>query len=385
MTEQIRETYFLIVRVLLVLAAGIFILLVENKTTGVPGAALLLMALFFGAIIGKDAFSTKYRVIGVVVAGGIAAILIYLYGMEYLILLILTAYEFIGLYGFGIGTYCVPFLASFIPIGIQEGMLPILSFFTGLIYMQHNVVVGEYRKILENDIHEEQKLKKKIYKQEDELRSEMNRSMLETENRILEEKARLSQVLHDKLGHNINGSIYQLEAVKVLMDTETGKSREMVQGVIDSLRTGMDEIRAILRKEQPGKYKLAMLQLSELIERLSKMGVEAELDTQGDLSQMPASYWEVVLDNTFESVSNSLKYSKCTQIKISLIVMNKMVRCSVKDNGIGCENIVDGMGISGMRRRVRNLNGILDIEGEMGFTVNILLPLPDENNTNNEG
>lgn len=81
MTEQIRETYFLIVRVLLVLAAGIFILLVENKTTGVPGAALLLMALFFGAMIGKDAFSTKYRVIGVVVAGGIAAILIYLYGM----------------------------------------------------------------------------------------------------------------------------------------------------------------------------------------------------------------------------------------------------------------------------------------------------------------
>ena len=52
-----------------------------------------------------------------------------------------------------------------------------------------------------------------------------------------------------------------------------------------------------------------------------------------------------------------------------------MVRCSISDNGVGCDAIEDGMGIAGMRRRVREVNGILDFETEIGFTINILLPL----------
>ena len=35
----------------------------------------------------------------------------------------------------------------------------------------------------------------------------------------------------------------------------------------------------------------------------------------------------------------------------------------------------DGMGIAGMRRRVRSVNGIPDFETELGFTINMLLPL----------
>ncbi|MBO4375967.1 MAG: sensor histidine kinase, partial [Lachnospiraceae bacterium] len=62
-------------------------------------------------------------------------------------------------------------------------------------------------------------------------------------------------------------------------------------------------------------------------------------------------------------------------IDIHLVVMNKMVRCSISDDGIGCENIEDGMGISGMKRRVRNVNGTLDFETTAGFSVTMLLPL----------
>ena len=54
--------------------------------------------------------------------------------------------------------------------------------------------------------------------------------------------------------------------------------------------------------------------------------------------------------------------------------MNKFVRCSIKDNGAGCKEVADGMGISGMRRRVRQANGILEIVSDIGFTVNMLLP-----------
>ena len=159
------------------------------------------------------------------------------------------------------------------------------------------------------------------------------------------------------------------------MEKDPQTARCMVQGVIDQLRSGMDEIRLILRNERPKKYKLAVLQLEKLCEDCRMKGVEAQLSTEGKLSEIPEKYLEVILDNAYEAVSNSMKYAKCSKIKISVHVLNQMIRCSISDNGIGCKEIVDGMGISGMRKRVREINGILDFETEAGFTINMLLPL----------
>ena len=149
----------------------------------------------------------------------------------------------------------------------------------------------------------------------------------------------------------------------------------MIQAVIDQLRMGMDEIRAILRKQRPKKYKLAVLQIEKLCEDCRRKGVRAELTTEGDFVKVPEKYLEIILDNAYEAVSNSMKYAKCTKIEIKIHVMNQMLRCSISDNGVGCGEIEDGMGISGMRRRVREVNGILDFETEVGFRINMLLPL----------
>ncbi|MBP5250512.1 MAG: hypothetical protein J6Z46_10980, partial [Lachnospiraceae bacterium] len=73
--------------------------------------------------------------------------------------------------------------------------------------------------------------------------------------------------------------------------------------------------------------------------------------------------------------TNSMKYSECRHIDIQIVVMNRMVRCTVRDNGKGCHHFEDGMGISGMRQRVRAVNGTIDFETEIGFTVKMLLPL----------
>lgn len=104
-------------------------------------------------------------------------------------------------------------------------------------------------------------------------------------------------------------------------------------------------------------------------------GGGSNLLTEGEIENIPEKYLEIVMDNAFEAVSNALKYAKCTRIEIKIYVMNKMLRCSVTDNGIGCGEIIDGMGISGMRKRMRSANGILDFNTDMGFSVNMLLPL----------
>jgi signal transduction histidine kinase len=247
--------------------------------------------------------------------------------------------------------------------------------FFGIIYFQHYVVLDRIEKEIQKRELSEVDLKKDMSKQKEDYRQQVDRNRLYFENQVLQEKAKLSQALHDKLGHSINGSLYQLEAAKVLMDGEPEWSRQLLTLVIDNLRGSMDEIRAILRREKPTGQQLALVQLYELCDKCrDEYGIEAELHLNGNSTRIPENYWEIILDNCFEAVSNALKYAKCTHIDIEIIVMNQMIRCTVLDNGKGCENIKEGMGLSGMRNRVRRLGGYLDTAGECGFRINMLLP-----------
>jgi signal transduction histidine kinase len=298
-------------------------------------------------------------------------------GRAFIPLAFFTLLELLSCFILSIRWYLTLIPLALIPCPAPVFEKLILFLVTALLYLQNNYVVEPYRNQMFRDTLKEQDLKRDIALKESETKAELQRNMLLAENRILEERASLSQTLHDKLGHNINGSIYQLEAAKLLLNQDPDKSQSMIQAVIDQLRTGMDEIRAILRRERPEKKRLAMVQLYNLCEDCSSKGVKAELQTEGDISLITDRQWEVILDNAFEAVSNSMKYSRCNRIDIKIVAMNKMVRCCISDDGVGCTAITDGMGIAGMRQRMRTAGGVLDFEtgANAGFTVNMLIPM----------
>ena len=375
MEDQLRGNYFLAIRISLLLILEVYIILSQSVLTGASGEVLLLLALFIGAMSGKEFVKEKKKWIFFVLSAILCLIIIHRLGNEFLLLGILLCYEVISFLKPSFLWYCAPILLACVPSEVGVFVQVLLTIVLGMIYTQHNFVVEFYKKQTMEDTLVEQHLKRDMYEKEHALQEEIKRGMLVAENQLLEERANLSQTLHDKLGHNINGSVYQLEAVKLLMEKDPESSKKMIQAVIDQLRTGMDEIRAILRKERPKKYKLAMLQLEKLCGECNEKGVEACLITEGDMSQVPEKYLEIILDNAYEAVSNSMKYAKATRIEIKIYVLNQVIRCSISDNGVGCDNIVDGMGLSGMRKRVREINGILDFESEAGFTINMLLPI----------
>ncbi len=381
MTEQVRENYFLAVKMLLVLVSEIYLLVIQFERAGASGEMFLLLALFFGSFIIQELQKDKWRICFLCLSGLELCLFIHIYGEKFWVLGILLGYEIISYARenfsekIGIVWYAIPILLIFILVESEIFLLGVFVLFTGIIYIQHDFIIASYRKQVQEDTLSEQDLKKNMNRQKNAMREELKRGLLVSENQMLEERARLSQTLHDKLGHNINGSVYQLEAVKVLMEKEPETSKKMIQAVINQLRTGMDEIRSILRKERPPKYKLAMLQLQRLCEECKSMNIEAQVVTEGELSEVPENYLEIILDNAFEAVSNALKYAHCTKLEIKIIVMNQMLRCSISNNGVGCSEVVEGMGITGMRERVRSVNGILDLATEVGFTINMLLPM----------
>lgn len=375
MEERFREYYFVLLRIALLLILEIYIVLSQSVLTGASVKALLLLALFIGVDAGKELVERRLGILFLAAAGVLLCFIILTLGTAFTLLGIFFCYEVITYFRPGRLWYLAPLGLVCVPGTAEVSIQLMITVLMGMIYFQHDFVVESYRKQTKEDTVAEQELKHSMYQREHEMQEEVRRSLLMAENQMLEERAELSQTLHDKLGHNINGSVYQLEAVKVLMEKEPETSKKMIQAVIDQLRGGMDEIRVILRKERPKKYKLAILQLEKLCEDCRLKGVEAELVTEGELKEIPERYLEVILDNAYEAVSNSLKYAKCSKIKISVHVLNRVVRCSISDNGAGCSEVIDGMGISGMRKRVREVNGILDFETEAGFAINMLLPL----------
>lgn len=375
MEERFREHYFVLLRIVLLLILEIYIILSQSVLTGASVKALLILALFIGVIAGKELVERRLQGVFLGVAGILLLIILFTLGTSFTLLGVFLCYEVLTYLRPRMFWYFIPLGFAFVPGETDSSVRLIIAVLIGLIYCQHDFVVEAYRKQTKEDTIMEQTLKHRINRREYEMQEEVKKSLLMAENQMLEERAELSQTLHDKLGHNINGSVYQLEAVKLLMEKEPEVSKKMIQTVINQLRSGMDEIRVILRKERPKKYKLAILQLEKLCEDCREKGVEAELITEGELRAIPEKYLEVILDNAYEAVSNSLKYAKCSKIKISVYVLNKMIRCSIWDNGVGCKELIDGMGISGMRKRIREINGILDFETEAGFTINMLLPL----------
>lgn len=376
MVEKMKENYFSIIKFCCLTVMLAYVIIVSEKSLQEISLECFLLGLFL-------AVSTLYELldkekIGCLVVEIILAILIFiLFGESsvgfYLIPVVVldTVVYFklplvVGLMAFGGAFFNPPDLAVYM----------VFCIFISVIYFQNHVMIKRYQDKLEDYEQEEFKLKDSISDKDLMFKKKLEQNSLHYKNQILEERAGIYQALHDKLGHSINGSVYQLEASKVLIHNKPEESSRIIQAVIDTLRESMDEIRFILRKEKPERKKAALLQLQGLCEECrEKYGIQATLLLEGEDKEIPDQIWEVILDNAIEAVSNALKYAECSRLAIELVVMNKIVRCSIFNNGTSCETIVEGMGIQGMKDRTRKVNGLIDIDGQNGFRINMIFPL----------
>jgi signal transduction histidine kinase len=84
---------------------------------------------------------------------------------------------------------------------------------------------------------------------------------------------------------------------------------------------------------------------------------------------------ETIVTNIKEALTNITKYSSATKAYISIEVNEKYIRLYIKDNGVGSKKIKEGLGLSGMRERVRNVGGSISISSEDGFLIVCIIPI----------
>jgi Signal transduction histidine kinase len=192
----------------------------------------------------------------------------------------------------------------------------------------------------------------------------------------IEERNSLAQKIHDKVGHAIAGSLIQLEAAAVIIDKDLPKTREIIGNVINTLKDGMENIRSTLRNIKPAPEQLGINRLKTVLDEFSmNSGIKASLGYSGMIAVISHIQWKIIMDNVREALTNALKYSAASTLKVKLEVLNKLVRVEIKDNGTGAVTFKKGLGLRGIEERVENAGGNVIIDGSDGFSIIMLFPV----------
>ncbi|MFL0253081.1 sensor histidine kinase [Clostridium neuense] len=250
----------------------------------------------------------------------------------------------------------------------------IFTFFNCVIYMLSN----NYSVKVNTIIKENDEMREKIYN----LSSKLDKNY-EYERQIkytskLEERNKIAQEIHDRLGHTIAGSLIQLEASKLFLYKDVKKSEEIINKVTEILRNSNEGIRASLKNIKPPSEQMGINKIKITLDEFSvNSNIKTNLVCTGMMDKITNMQWMVIHDNLKEALTNILKYSKATQVNVKIDVLSKLIRVEIKDNGVGAESIKKSLGIIGMEERCGKLRGQVIVDGTKGFSVIIILPIEE--------
>ena len=75
-----------------------------------------------------------------------------------------------------------------------------------------------------------------------------------------------------------------------------------------------------------------------------------------------------------ESITNALRHGHATEVKINMHYDKNFLHLKIKDNGIGCDDVHFGFGLTQMKERLAMINGEVHFDGHQGFLTEVTLP-----------
>jgi signal transduction histidine kinase len=207
------------------------------------------------------------------------------------------------------------------------------------------------------------------------------RLMIEEEKRHLREKEKIVRDLHDGIG-GITTNINVLSEIAA-KSSSPSIIRNSLSTISDLSREGLTEIRTFMHSLDDGNLSwrgLASDLRSSGTKIIEPNGIAFELDTLlDDAEGRPGSLLFLNILRIYrEALTNIVKHSGATRVKVRLEVGPAKVLLSVEDDGVGFE--VDqskrGRGLSNMCKRAADIGGTLSLRSDSGVAVLLEAGLP---------
>lgn len=187
---------------------------------------------------------------------------------------------------------------------------------------------------------------------------------------ILTERNRIARELHDSIGHAISSSILQVEALKVVSDNTMAESLNILQS---TLNNGMNDIRNSIHN----LYNES-LDLKNRIETLCSEVPTLEIELIYKLEDnLPYDLKFDILSIIREAITNCVKHSNATELKISLLSQPKFYSIIINDNGSKFDKThnlsTKGIGLLSMNEIANKYKGFLNYKFDNGFKIHLTL------------
>lgn len=196
--------------------------------------------------------------------------------------------------------------------------------------------------------------------------------LLLAESARVNERTRISRELHDLLGHHLTALSLNLEVAGHL---SSGQAKEHVSQAHTLARLLLTDVReAVSQLREGGAIDLAVA-LRPLAENVPSLAIHMDIEAPLTLDDPERAH--VLLRCTQEIITNAVRHAGARNLWIGARRDDGCIRMSARDDGRGADTPVAGNGLRGMRERLSQHGGTLDIHtspGE-GFDLRLVLPI----------
>ena len=186
------------------------------------------------------------------------------------------------------------------------------------------------------------------------------------------ERLRITQELHDALGHHLTALSLNLEAALQLTQGAAHASVATAQGLARRLLGDVREIVADSRAPRGVNLADALQTFIDAVPR-----PRIHLDISADLCVPDPRRAHTLLRCVQEIVTNAARHSNADNLWIRVVYEGEALRVEARDDGDGSDSADGGFGIRGMRERVAQVGGELHVATQpgRGFEVTALIPV----------
>lgn len=191
------------------------------------------------------------------------------------------------------------------------------------------------------------------------------------------ERTRIAHSLHDDLGHRLSGVLMQLEAARTLSQSDPARAAGMLETAVAALRESTTAVREAVYDLRPPS-----VPTTTEIQRLciSFRPCPVRLSVSDELSELDESVRSATVGIVRELLTNAARHARAQAIQLRIGVVHSEdtpdhLVLEYHDNGVGATTIHEGMGLTGIRRRVDGFGGSVSYNGNRGFAVDVRIPV----------
>lgn len=185
-----------------------------------------------------------------------------------------------------------------------------------------------------------------------------------------QERTRIARDLHDLIGHHLTALIINLQ---VAGRRSQGESAEAIARSETIARMLMADVRAAVSDLREDDQLDLQAAVASLADAMPGFTVAFELSTGTRIRSVQVA--AVLLRCLQEAMTNAVRHGAATHLRIEVSQSDDALQVRVSDNGQGCEVIVPGNGLHGMRERLATVGGELELTAEdNGVVLTLRIP-----------